>query len=170
MTTAPDPPQEDQAPVEGCTRDDPCPDCANRPATFDGQPRCTAWSSQRHHRCNRARHPGAVVCASHGASAPQVQAKARLRLLELVDPATAVLATILTDRNAKPADRLRAVENIYDRAGIPRRTQVDVSSAQELLMVRIREVLARRAQAPLPPSQDTVAGELVTGPDERMEA
>jgi len=167
MTTAP---MEDQPPVEAtCTRDTPCPDCADRPLTFDGNPRCTAWSSQRHHRCERARHPGAMVCASHGASAPQVKARARLRLLELVDPATAVLAQILSDRTLKPADRLRAVENIYDRAGIPRRTEVDHSSAQALLLARIQEVIARRDTDQLPASRDTVRGEL-ENPDERMEA
>jgi hypothetical protein len=159
------PPQE----ARTCYRDTPCPDCADRPLTFDGNPRCTAWSTTRGHRCERARHPGATVCASHGASAPQVKARARLRLLELVDPATAVLAQILTDTRLKPADRLRAVENIYDRAGIPRRTEVDHGAAQAMLLARIQEVIARREAPNLPAAQDTVRGEL-ENPDERMEA
>lgn len=174
MTADPTPEGDGPQEARTCYRDTPCHDCATRNTTFDGAPRCTGWSTTRGHRCERARHPGATVCASHGASAPQVKARARLRLLELVDPATAVLAQILTDPKAKPADRLRAVENIYDRAGIPRRTEVDHGAAQQFLISRIQEVLARRTTdqttPELPAAQDTVPGELAAPPDERLEA
>lgn len=143
--------------------------------TFYGD-RCHAHARSTGVQCGNPALPGAKVCKYHGGAAPQVQAKARLRLLELIDPATAVLARILADDKAKPADRLRAVENIYDRAGIPRRTEVDHSAAQALLIERIQEVLARRIgddvvlPGELAAGQDTVPGELVTPPDERMEA
>jgi hypothetical protein len=145
--------------------------------TFYGN-RCHAHARSTGERCGNPALAGAKVCRYHGGAAPQVQAKARLRLLELIEPATAVLATILADPKAKPADRLRAVENIYDRAGIPRRTEVDHSAAQALLVERIQEVLARRIgddveihdPAELPARQDTIPGQLIPTPPERLEA
>lgn len=44
---------------------------------------CTAMSKQSHEQCKRPATPGATVCKSHGSKAPQVQAKAAERVLEL---------------------------------------------------------------------------------------
>lgn len=178
MTT--EQPIEAQPPVEGpCNRTTPCTDC-QRGTTFDGQPRCTAWSSQRHHRCERAKTPGATVCASHGSAAPQVRRRAQLRLVELIDPAIAVLAKEMVDARVKSADRQRAANSILDRAGVPRRTEVDHGAAQALLMDRLQEVIARRAAevqaqraAELEAGQDdpdTVDADIVEDPEQRMEA
>jgi hypothetical protein len=163
-------PIEAQPPVEGpCNRTTPCDDC-QRGTTFDGQPRCTAWSSQRHHRCERAKTPGATVCASHGSSAPQVRRNAQLRLLNLVDPAIATLQQEMNNPKNNSSDRQRAANSILDRAGMARRTEVDHGVAQALLVQRMQEMIARRGQLP-EGEGDVVDGEVVSDlPDERMEA
>lgn len=171
--TAEQQPIEGQPPLKAnCNRTTPCNDCL-RDTTFDNQPRCTAWSSQRHHRCERARTPGTTVCASHGSSAPHVRRAAQIRLLELVDPAVATLAREMTTAT-KSTDRQRAANSILDRAGLARRTEVAHDVAQAVLVERIQRMLARRdLPAELEAGQDdpdTVDAEIVDNPDERMEA
>lgn len=48
----------------------------------DDIPRCTATSSQSGERCRKRPVVGATVCPTHGGSAPQVRAKAAVRVLE----------------------------------------------------------------------------------------
>lgn len=137
-------------------------------------PRCRARAVSTGEQCGNPAIPGAVVCKYHGGAAPQVRAKAQLRLVELIDPAIATLAREMTTaKNSN--DRQRAANSLLDRAGVPRRTEVDHGAAQALLMDRIQEVLARRMgevtveqepaelEGPAP-----VDAEIV--PDERMEA
>lgn len=45
-------------------------------------PRCTARSQQSGERCRQRPMAGAPVCQTHGGRAPQVRAKAKLRVLE----------------------------------------------------------------------------------------
>lgn len=107
--------------------------------------------------------PGATVCRYHGGAAPQVQKKAALRLLELVDPAIATLARTMADPAAPHAARIRAAENVLDRAGVPRRveaTEADIAKA-----VLLERLLAMRDQTPPAPEHDTVPGEVVPDPD-----
>lgn len=107
--------------------------------TYHGAPRCTAKSTQSGERCKKARIPGTNVCGTHGGRAPQVQRKARLRLLELVDPAIAKHARILaTTQDEKVA--LKAVEMIYDRTGMGRQQEVSVADAREALREKIYEM------------------------------
>jgi len=103
---------------------------------------CTATNRQGE-PCRNHAVVGARVCHLHGGAAPQVKRKAALRLAALVDPAIATLAKELTNRNNKPADRLRAAENILDRAGVPRHTEVDGEMARAILVERL---LSMRAQ------------------------
>lgn len=119
------------------------------------RPRCHAKAKSTGRSCRNAAIPGGRVCRIHGGSAPQVQRAARLRLAELVDPAIAALAKIVEDDPAawvelspgvwKPVGvahevKVRAAEAILDRAGYPRRTDVNVTDARD----RIRERLAAR--------------------------
>lgn len=94
---------------------------------------------------------GTTVCRYHGGLVPTVSRKASLRLAALVDPAVAVLARILADPNARPADRLRAAENILDRAGLPRRTEIASDEASRALLterlVALRDSLVAEAEA-----------------------
>ena len=73
---------------------------------------------------------GALVCRVHGGAAPQVKAKARERLLEAADPASAELLRILTEAE-DDAVRLRAATAILDRSGHgPTTRQVNVDGGQ----------------------------------------
>lgn len=103
----------------------------------NGARRCIAtarWTGERR-RCRRPATPGITVCSMHGAKAPQTQRAARLRMLELVDPAIAKLARVMATGDDQAA--LRAVENILDRAGFPRRAEIDVEASREVLLERI---------------------------------
>lgn len=118
--------------------------------TFDGVLRCRAKSSQSGERCKRAATPGTWVCATHGSRAPAVRAKAQLRLMELVNPATAKLARILAstqdDRVA-----LKAVEMIFDRTGLHPKVGVDVDASRQLLVERLTKL---KEQREMPADQD----------------
>src|SRR3546814_12403525 len=101
-------------------------------APTQGRRQCTAKSTTTGERCTKAPIRGGTVCATHGGSAPQVRKKAALRLLELVDPAIAVLAREMVNAD-KSADRQRAANTVLDRAGVPpTATVVDGKSAQRL--------------------------------------
>lgn len=101
--------------------------------------------------CKKPAIKGGTVCQTHGGSAPQVRKKAALRLLELVDPAIAVLAREMVNAD-KSADRQRAANSVLDRAGVPRTaTVIDGESAKALLVERIN---ALRGEAELPEMTD----------------
>lgn len=153
-----------------CTKATPCADCV-RELTFDNQPRCIRWATSTGHRCERARTPGTTICHKHGSNNPGIRRNAQLRLVELIDPAIATLAREMTTAKGS-ADRQRAANSLLDRAGVPRRTEVDYGAAQALLVARLSEVLGRRNNPPAleqaDPGQEPVDAEIV--PDERMEA
>lgn len=120
-------------------------------APTTGKRQCTAKSTRSGERCTKAPIKGGTVCATHGGSAPQVRRKAAIRLLELVDPAIAVLAREMVQAD-KSADRQRAANSVLDRAGVPRTaTVIDGESAKSLLVDRIN---ALRDQAELPEMTD----------------
>lgn len=116
------------------------------PAT--GKPRCTADSRTSGTRCKQVPVAGTTVCVYHGGKAPQVQRKARLRLLALVEPAVATLAREMTRADNKASDRLRAAENVLDRSGFPRAVKnVDEGEALELVIARMQEIRSKSATA-----------------------
>jgi hypothetical protein len=121
--------------------------------TFDGSPRCTARSKQAGRRCARAATPGTNVCANHGSKSPQVQRRARMRLAELVDPSITRLARIMASGEDK--DALRAIENILDRAGYPRKMEIDNEVAKALLVERLLQM-----------QSDTIDGEVISDAEE----
>lgn len=103
-------------------------------------------TNRRGTQCGRHAVPGAAVCRMHGGAAPQVQRKAALRLAALVDPAIATLAREMTNQTTGSAmSRLRAAENVLDRAGYPRRLETDAGTARELLAARLIEIAAERS-------------------------
>lgn len=113
-------------------------------------PKCTA-----HNRagdpCGNNREPGQTVCRMHGGAAPKAQAAARMRLLEMIDPALHRLMTELNNEDAKPAERLRAVENVLDRTGLGRQVTMDDDTARALLLERLAALKQQQ--------DDTEAGE-----------
>lgn len=100
----------------------------------NGEP-CPQWAMR-----------GQKVCRTHGGASPQAQRRARMRVIELLEPAVAVTARIMADNNAKDADRLRAAESILDRGGMPRGVEVNVDEAREILRLRLREIVAAAAE------------------------
>ena len=64
----------------------------------------------------------------HGGGAPQVKAKAKERLLALVDPALAVIHSSLQNYKKEPALAQRAAEDILDRAGLKAAARHEVST------------------------------------------
>lgn len=121
--------------------------------------RCYARSSQTGNRCGNPAMQGQRVCRNHGGGTQASLRKARLRMAELVDPAIGVLARILADPHAKPGDRIRAAENVLDRAGIVRRNELDPEMAREILADRLVQMLAEQA------ASDVIEGEVVEGPE-----
>lgn len=110
--------------------------------------RCHARSKATGKECGREAVPGATVCRYHGGAAPQVQRKAALRLLELVDPAIGTLAREMATAD-KSADRQRAANSILDRAGIARRVETPDSGVARAMLVE--RLLALRDVPPAPP-------------------
>lgn len=100
-----------------------------------GNVRCGARRSNGE-PCRKWAIRGGTVCPTHGGSAPQVQRGAKLRLLELVDPAIARLAREM-DHAEFSSDRQRAANSILDRAGIVRQNGVEADLARALLIDRL---------------------------------
>jgi hypothetical protein len=59
---------------------------------------CTAKAKSTGKPCTRRAIAGGAVCQVHGGAAPQVREAARIRLLEMVDPALGVLARAVRKR------------------------------------------------------------------------
>lgn len=106
-----------------------------------GRPRCQALSKQTGKQCGNKAIPGGRVCRFHGGAPKHVRAKARLNLLELIDPAIAVLAREMV-RAESSADRQRAANSILDRAGVPRRVEgTPLADARDYL---VQQLIAAR--------------------------
>lgn len=86
--------------------------------------------------CQKSPIKGGTVCRLHGGAAPQVKRAAKLRLLELVDPAVATLARIMATSDNE-ALRLKAAESILDRGGLPKGATVTVEDARTALIQKL---------------------------------
>jgi hypothetical protein len=111
---------------------------------------CTATSKQSGERCRRMVQLGYTVCFIHGARSRGAQEKAKLRLIALVEPALATVATIMATSDSD-ALRLRAAENVLDRGGLPRGVTISGDDARALLAEKL---LAYRDKAGLPEPDD----------------
>lgn len=117
-----------------------------------GARRCKATAKSTGNRCRKPAILGATVCLTHGGGAPQVRLAARARLAALVDPAIDALTRTLAEEERvvrdtfdRPhvlgptfAERIRAAEAILDRAGYPKRTEVDLTDSHERILERLR--------------------------------
>jgi hypothetical protein len=107
--------------------------------------RCKAVYKNTGNRCNRSALQGQAVCQKHGGKNPGSQRAAQIRLATLVDPAIGRLARILV--NGTDRDALRAIENVLDRTGFPRKTEVsDASEAKDMLAHYLMEARNKAAQ------------------------
>lgn len=115
--------------------------------------------------CNAPAVKGTTVCRVHGGMAPQVQRKARLRLLDMIDPALATIAREMVNPNASPQARLRAAENVLDRAGFPRHLETGTDEAKALLvqrLIQLRQTDPTQPPTP-PPTQPTQTHDVIEG-------
>lgn len=107
--------------------------------------RCTATSKQSQQRCKRSAILGGSVCFTHGGAAPQVQRKARERLLELVEPALVEMTKIVLNKSTPPNVKLAAIKDILDRSGLGavQKIEADISiyDTREALLREIEEIL-----------------------------
>lgn len=116
-------------------------------ATHGGN-RCTAHLTDGSgRRCKKNAILGGNVCGTHGGSAPQVRAKAHLRLLAASDRVAGALVAIAMDKKQPAAARVQACRDILDRAGLKRtevveHRQVEMTSPEEV--ARVRDELADR--------------------------
>lgn len=70
------------------------------------------------------------MCRVHGGAAPQVKAKARERMMEMVYPALARLERIIKNPATSDADAIRAMREVFDRAhdaGLGRTAKLEVA-------------------------------------------
>lgn len=88
----------------------------------------------------------------HGGKAPQNLAAAKRRLLEMVDPALAVLSDAMTPkmRKEQPIAAIRAAENVMDRVGLKTADEVVITEGTALAD-RLRR---KRQQRENPDSED----------------
>ena len=77
--------------------------------------------------CKAPAIKGGSVCHTHGGAAPQVQAKARQRLLMAADSVAGRLVEIAKSKKTKPSDAIAACIQILNRAGIT--VPVEVANA-----------------------------------------
>lgn len=108
---------------------------------YDAQNRrlCGAKRKSDHEPCGAPAMAGQRVCRLHGGSTKNARNAAKLRLMDLVDPAITMLGRELVSKESSAKDRLSAANSILDRAGLSRRTEISVDDAREMLVQKIME-------------------------------
>lgn len=86
--------------------------------------------------CGNNPIPGGTVCRFHGGGAPQVIEAAKMRILELVDPALHAAAQQLKEEE-DPRVRSQAWRDILDRAGLAATKEVAVSGGVEVTIAGV---------------------------------
>lgn len=113
----------------------------DRSIRYDDQGRrlCSSRRKSDKELCRSPAMAGQTVCRMHGGSTKHARNAAKLRLMDLVDPAITLLGRELVSKESSAKDRLSAANSILDRAGLSRRTEVSVDDAREMLIQRIME-------------------------------
>lgn len=107
---------------------------------FDAQNRrlCHAHRSSDGKPCGAPAMTAQKVCRLHGGSTKNARNAARLRLMELVDPAITTLAKEMVNAT-ESSDKQRAANSILDRAGLSRRTELTVDDARDMLIQKLTD-------------------------------
>lgn len=129
--------------------------------------RCTTIKSNGE-RCKRWSLRGATVCYRHGGSLPNVQEHAaavvegaRLRLIGLTDLAIDQIEDLM-ENATQDAIRLKAAQDVLDRAGVKGAIEIDITTRQEESAVdRVRARLAEISDRMHPAEDDIVDVEIV---------
>lgn len=89
---------------------------------------CSAHSTRSGEQCRKAAIRGGTVCRTHGGGAPQVREAARRRLLELVDPALAVLEQAMRQQKKDTRLAVDAAKHVTNIAGIKNPEEIELSA------------------------------------------
>ena len=104
-------------------------------------PNCKAKSSRTGKPCQRPALKGMTVCRTHGGAAPQTIAAAKLRLLEMRDPAMAVLMREMKRETDTPNQvALNAAKDVLDRCAKIEAEDAGISSAAAPVTVIIQDL------------------------------
>lgn len=82
-------------------------------------------------QCRREAEPGSVVCDNHGGAAGQVRRRAAERVLMTADDALEVIRGFLHDEAVPYGIRLKAAQDLADRAGLAPAQIVKIMPAEE---------------------------------------
>lgn len=127
----------------------------------EGKRLCNGFTNNTGEPCGMPALFKQDYCIHHGGRSRGPKRRARIKLLELIEPALATLAKEMTSTTNKPADRIRAAENILDRAGVSRVHTIETDDARALLLQKLEEAREQAEQ-----TVDDVAKELDSGPDQ----
>lgn len=100
--------------------------------------RCTAHRKNGD-QCKRPPSNGSTVCASHGARAKQVRARAERRLLEASDKAASLLVEMMQDKKTAPALKIKVAQDLLDRAGLSGKQTLDISVSEKPAWLQVTE-------------------------------
>lgn len=126
--------------------------------------RCTHVSPWGN-RCNKKAISGGLICEDHGGKgrnvierAKEVNELARKRLFDMVDPALDVIDQLVKSEGTNDAIRLKAAQDVLDRAGMKSATEINVHSEQHTVdwTAVITEKLSRLKEPPAIESEMTV--------------
>lgn len=129
--------------------------------------RCTGMSSTTGERCKKWSLRGSDKCTRHGAQLPNVREhadavveSARLRMFGLADEAVDVLEELLKPGTTEQV-RLKAAENILNRAGIRDAIEIHVEHDNTSLVDDITKKLnvMRDRMRPAEPEEDIIDAE-----------
>lgn len=126
--------------------------------------RCTGHLKSDGTQCRWEAVPGTNVCTTHGGAAPQVQARAAVRIQMSVDDGVKRLLRMLDDPQVEPRDKIKIVHDFLDRGGLGATSKhligVVAQDPVEQLFRQILgdpEALADPAQLPPPPDPEIEA-------------
>lgn len=77
-------------------------------------------------QCKKAALRGAHVCAYHGGRAPQVKARAKVRIEEATDKLAGYLLQMAADTNIPEGVRLTAIRDALDRGGLGAKSSMEI--------------------------------------------
>ena len=102
--------------------------------------RCVALTRSGHYRgsrCVKWRARGTRVCMRHGAQLPNVRKNALKNLLGAADDAVSELIRVaLLKRNVSDADKIKAISQLLDRAGVVGKQEIEVTNKPWQKMLR----------------------------------
>lgn len=122
---------------------------------------CTAKVVNEDRRCEAAARPGMTVCYVHGGNTPQVIAKAKERLLDMVDPALTQLLRIVQDSKTSDSDRLRAINAILNRVGLSEHAVVNIDTGERF--TEILDLVTGRKREEIDPDLARIADSMTMG-------